>query len=314
MGVGGSQIRICCRFSSVHWRKWWWEDWQKHLTWPKGCAATHGALSRKRCCLFIDNFYTSPSVLLELLEEGTYCTGTVRTNRKNFPKALKLDRKHPMGSFRFATCRKAKLTATWWRDRRDVYVMSTMHNLSATTILKRPKGEHEKKPTPCPTAIVDYKWMGGVDLADQLLSYYSMTNRRTLKWWKKVFWRLVDITIINSWIIFHTNNPNSEINSQKQFKLKLAEKLVQPLLDLRSSPHCPHHLQNIWGRRPGTTETRLSGKHFPYKSSKHGRCVVCSKQVSPKKKGTKTQNFCPKCDTFLCFGACFDRYHTHSTV
>ena len=94
-----------------------------------------------------------------------------------------------------------------------------------------------------PTAIVDYnKWMGGVDLADQLLSYYSMTNRRTLKWWKKVFWRLVDITIINSWIIFHTNNPTSEINSQKQFRLKLAEELVQSLLDLRSGPHCHHHL------------------------------------------------------------------------
>ena len=79
--------------------------------------------------------------------------------------------------------------AVWWKDRRDTFVMSTMHNTSATTVMKRPKGEHDKRPTPCPTAIADYNtYMGGVDLSNQLLSYYSMTARRTLKWWKKVLW------------------------------------------------------------------------------------------------------------------------------
>ena len=276
------------------------------------------AYQGKGHCLFIDNFYTSPALLLELLDKGTYCTGTVRTNRRNFPDALRPSKKHQMGSFRFATCRKAKLTAAWWQDCRDVYVMSTMHNLSATTVLKRPKGEREKQPTPCPTAIVDYnKWMSGVDLADQLLSYYSMTTRRTLKWWKKVFWRLVDIAIINSWIIFHTNYSDSEIKSQKQFRIKLAEELVQPLLTLRANSQCPHYLKNYKGRRPTTQVTRLNGKHFPYKRSTRGRCAVCCKQVSPttgKKKDIKTQNFCPKCDTFLCFGTCFERYHTHSSI
>jgi len=72
-------------------------------------------------------------------------------------------------------------------------MVSTMHNLSPTTILKQPEGEHEKKPTPCPATTGDYnKWMG-------------------LKWWKKVLWRLIDITISNSWITVHSNNPNSEI-------------------------------------------------------------------------------------------------------
>ena len=60
-----------------------------------------------------------------------------------------------------------------------------------------------KKPIPCPTAVYNYnQFMGGVDLVDQNLSYYSLTLRRTIKWWKKVFWRLIDISIINSWIIF----------------------------------------------------------------------------------------------------------------
>lgn len=91
--------------------------------------------------------------------------------------------------------------------------------------------------------------MGGVDLTDQILSYYSMTTRRMLKWWKKVFWRLVDLSVMNSWMIFCTNFPGV-IKSHWHFRLRLAEELVQPLLDLRTSPTCPEYLQIGKGRRP----------------------------------------------------------------
>ena len=84
---------------------------------------------------------------------------------------------HTIGTFHFATCKQERLIIVWWQDRRDVYVSSRMHNMSATTVMKRPKGEREKQPIPCPTAIADYnEYMGRVDLSDQLLSYYSMTS------------------------------------------------------------------------------------------------------------------------------------------
>ena len=192
-----------------------------------------------------------------------------------------------------------------------------MHNTSATTVMKRPKGGHEKRPLPCPTMINDYNmYMGGVDLTDQHLSYYSMTTRKTLKWWKKTFWRLIDICILNAWIIFHQNVPQSAIKSQRLFRLKLIEELVQPLLDLRASPDCPQYLQGTKGRRPGAaSEKRLSGKHFAYKSAKRGRCCVCSQKISSTtgKKDTKTQNFCPKCEVFLCVGQCFEIFHTRTS-
>ena len=107
-------------------------------------------------------------------------------------------------------------------------------------VMKRPKGGREKVPIPCPTAVYDYnQFMGGVDLVDQNLSYYSLTLRRTIKWWEKVFWRLIDISIINSWIIFHVNYPNSNLKSQREFRLELVMQLVQPLLNLKASPQCP---------------------------------------------------------------------------
>ena len=46
------------------------------------------------------------------------------------------------------------------------------YNTSATTVLKHPKGGHEKGPIPCPTIIDDYnQYMGSIDLTDQNLSY-----------------------------------------------------------------------------------------------------------------------------------------------
>ena len=183
-------------------------------------------------CLFVDNFYTSPDLLLQLLDKGTYCTGTLRKNRKNFPTVLLPDKTYSSGTYRYAVCKSnERLLGIWWKDRKDVYVLTTMHNQSASNVLKRAKGEKEKKETPCPTAIVDYNnYMGGVDLADQMLIYYSMTSRRMLKWWKKVFWRMVDLSVVNAWIIFRTNIPDSTINTHRLFQLKLVQELVHPLL------------------------------------------------------------------------------------
>ena len=170
-------------------------------------------------CLFIDNFYTSPKLLHDLLVAQTYCTGTIQSNRKNFPKELVPSGMNVVpGNFWFATTILSneggvlgEMVAVWWRNHRDVLVLSTMHNTSTTTVLKRSKGGHEKQPLACPTIIEDYNlFMGGVDLTDQHLSYYSLTTRKTLNWWIKGFWRLVDISIINSWIIFHKNNPLSD--------------------------------------------------------------------------------------------------------
>ena len=42
--------------------------------------------------------------------------------------------------------------------------------------------------------------MGGVDCNDQLLKY-SVFNRRTLKWWKKVFFRLLNVAMVNSYML-----------------------------------------------------------------------------------------------------------------
>ena len=146
---------------------------------------------------------------------------------------------------------------------------------------------------------------------DQHISYYSMSGQKTLKWWKKVLWRLLDIAIINAWIIFKTNFPDSSIDSQKLFHLKLVEEMVQPLLTLCSSPMCPTYVHDKV--RSTVEEICLIGRHFPYISAERKRCVVCSNKLSlttGKQKDKKTKNYCPTRNKFLCLGECFELYHT----
>ena len=42
--------------------------------------------------------------------------------------------------------------------------------------------------------------MKGVDLSNQFISYYEL-NRKTIKWWKGIFFHLLDKAIANSFII-----------------------------------------------------------------------------------------------------------------
>lgn len=80
--------------------------------------------------------------------------------------------------------------------------MSTIHGASVKVVHKRPKGGRDREPIPCPSAILEYnQYMNPVDLADQHLSYHSLTVRKTIKWWKKLFWRLIDTAILNSSIV-----------------------------------------------------------------------------------------------------------------
>ena len=44
--------------------------------------------------IYMDNFFSSVSLYLDLLSEMIYCTGTVRSNKRNFPPDLKDVAKH----------------------------------------------------------------------------------------------------------------------------------------------------------------------------------------------------------------------------
>ena len=46
-------------------------------------------------------------------------------------------------------------------------------------------------------------YMGGVDVSDQYLSYHN-TLRKTVRYWKTLFYHLIDICVVNSLILYNS--------------------------------------------------------------------------------------------------------------
>ena len=60
-----------------------------------------------------------------------------------------------------------------------------------------------------PQCIVEYnRHMGGMDLSDQMIRYYSFSHR-SVKWWKHVFFHLIDTTIFNAYILYNQSTQSS---------------------------------------------------------------------------------------------------------
>ncbi|XP_044585038.1 piggyBac transposable element-derived protein 4-like [Cotesia glomerata] len=102
-------------------------------------------------------------------ENNIYACGTIRTNRKEWPKELKnpKDLKLERGDIRQMQCNR--ITATIWQDNRAVSILSTNCDPTDTVVVKKYSKKDKKYiDFPCPKSVANYnEYMGGVDLADQ---------------------------------------------------------------------------------------------------------------------------------------------------
>ena len=82
--------------------------------------------------------------------------------------------------------------------------------------------------------------MGGVDLADQYLCYSSL-GRKTMKWWRRVFWRLIDMAILNAYVFYrhNTHSSLSKVLKNNEFLITLAYDLVSDLVSSRCTSRSP---------------------------------------------------------------------------
>lgn len=131
----------------------------------------------------MDNYYVSPELFTELELLNTYACGTLRKNRVGVPDAFKKP------EFNLNQCevifrRKDNLLAVRYRDKRDVHMLSTIHQATVSVLSKNDR--RTNNPIVKPTCIVNYcLFTGGVDLSDQINQYYSCL-RKTSKWYKKL--------------------------------------------------------------------------------------------------------------------------------
>ena len=142
----------------------------------------------------MDNYFSSPDLFDDLATKQINCCGTVRPNRKGMPQDLG-PKRMTRGDLQVRT--RGDLTAILWRDKRDVRILTNIHDPPAEGNFCNNNRKAIK-----PQIVADYnRHMGYIDKGDRMANSYSI-NRRTWKWTKKLFFHLFDLAILNSYILF----------------------------------------------------------------------------------------------------------------
>ena len=235
----------------------------------------------------------------------TYACGTLRINRTELPKNLMQKGHKDMkkkGDSIFSKC--GNLLLTLWQDKKIIRVLSTFHGteMSKTTRnLKDTEGKFSRAEIPYPQSVKDYsKYMGGVDLADQMFSYYSF-GRKSRKWTTKLFFFALEVMKLNSYIMF-----NSLVEKKVSF-FEFSIGLVHEILEQTKDVPVPRPL-------PSEPNARLTTRCLPSSLGRKSWCRVCYRRYGnhPTVTRKQTKYGCKDCSVHLCLPHCFAIYHTVS--
>ncbi|GBN56758.1 hypothetical protein AVEN_71864-1 [Araneus ventricosus] len=201
------------------------------------------------------------------------------------------------------------MTALCWKDKRHMYMLTNMHRPKNEFVVeerKRCKRKFEDEVVECgikkltttkPKIVSDCnKHMGYVDLGDRMASTYTFT-RQTRKWTKKLFFSLIDIAVLNAFLVLKSNQTKSNF-SLKEFRMNLIASLIgninSKVAELSVTP-----------KLKSNDVTKFS--HWPIDEKKRRRCACCAK----KDKQERTTIICKACNVALCIDQnCFEEYRT----
>ena len=112
--------------------------------------------------------------------------------------------------------KESNTTISLWQDSHPVIVIANNVDCTVTGTVKRIKKNGTRETFPCPSSIALYnRFMGGVDHYDQLRGYYN-TPIKCRKYCKYIFWFLVDVAIVNAFILCKEFSSLEILNWQKE--------------------------------------------------------------------------------------------------
>jgi len=258
----------------------------------------------KGAVVFMDRWFTSPLLIIELLKRGIYGVGTVQTNRTGLPGDFKLAKSTKTKPVAAGTSVRAQssvkvdqvahtLYATSWMDKKPVTFLGSAFGLVVDFCLRTSRDGNGKIQVPVPMMAKMYQdYMDAVDRGDMLKMVYGLVKVFTsFKPWQKLFVGILDITLVNAWVLFQKTKPKPHANHYA-FLWKVAE----GLFDIR--------LAN--GAADRKTTARAMCNQELRKKAPVGNCVHCSQ----KPKRTRVTSRCINCGVPLCrTGPCNNAYH-----
>lgn len=152
--------------------------------------------------------------------------------------------------------------------------------------------------------------MGGVDLMDSYIGRYR-NKIKSKKWYMRLFFHLLDMTLVNSWVLF--KRAKGKTITLLEFKKEVCEALCK-IEDKTQSKRKSKEIEDLYEakKKRGPTapipvkDVRQDGiNHWPQYIESRKSCKMpgCKKLTSV---------VCTKCDISLCFlkdRECFVEFH-----
>ncbi|XP_050316085.1 uncharacterized protein LOC126750492 isoform X1 [Anthonomus grandis grandis] len=211
----------------------------------------------------VDNWFTSMELLNSLQSDFKLTlSGTVRKNKRELPPEFSNPLGRPLLSSMFAFRHNCTLVPYTPKKKKNVLLLSSMHfddKIDAST------GK--------PDMILDYNLSKGgvVDCVDKLCASYNCA-RNTRRWPLVVFYSLLNISGINSFVV-HSMNNNESIRRRK-FLRSLSFQLVEGYIRRRMTQTIPKatqlRIKELFGLETPTPE--------PLPAGQRGRCSYCDRK------------------------------------
>lgn len=160
--------------------------------------------------LFMDNLFTSLHLLRELRMMDIYVIGTLRINRASGVQNHLVDSKLLQRGWSSVATTDDNITVLRWQDTKPVHTVSTYAGAHPEDTVKRyDRKAKEKVDVTRPFAIQEYnKFMDGVDMMDRMIGHYPH-GFKNKKWYLRVFFHLLNVAVVNSWIIYRKDVDNT---------------------------------------------------------------------------------------------------------
>jgi hypothetical protein len=183
--------------------------------------------------VFMDNYFGSLALLNKMSNIGYGLTCTLKSSRiKNCPiQSEEIMKKSPRGTYDYLVSNDKKIIIVAWQDNRRVLIGSNSIGIEPIIQLSRwSKQENKKVQINAPQIINTYnKNKGGVDKMNMLCSLHPIPFK-SKKWYMPIAWRVFDLMLINSWILWkfmsNTTNQNQRQNRLFYFKMTIAKTML----------------------------------------------------------------------------------------
>ncbi|KAF2895156.1 hypothetical protein ILUMI_11018 [Ignelater luminosus] len=222
------------------------------------CRSIQG---KPRKVVYFDNWLTSLELVHHLRSElGILSLETIQQNEMRGCSIVSDEvlLKRGRGSFESTSDNEKKINITKWADNKCVHLVSSF---SATTHVSH--------------VILDYnRHMGGVDLADMLVSLYR-TGLKSHRWHLKVFAQMLEINVNNAWLLYRRDCMSLKIKNimpLKIFRFSIIRSLLtsnKPRIGRPAAWQSPatQIRHPVVPRPTDDTRSEETGVHYRYETS-----------------------------------------------